>query len=171
MNLSEFREHCYHSEPQSLITTKLQWDCLILKLKFLRRKKIAPVCVPYAAVKKAITVCQYSTILTHPSDDQLHYRWGQRNPVQRWRLAHIKVPCLCKLSSLCGLHPSMCINMGNSYFRISSVEVGKHISSLVQDPGIEERFWKTGYFALGWRESYIVIGVEKTFPGIHRNRL
>lgn len=94
--------------------------------------------------------------------------------MRRWRLAHVKVPHLCKLSSLCGLHPLMCINMGNSCFRISSVEVGKHISSqfsLVQDPGIEEQFWKTCCFALGWRESYILIGVEKTFPGIHRNSL
>lgn len=46
--------------------------------------------------------------------------------------------------------------MANSYFRISSVEVGKHKStqfSLLQEPDIEEQFWKTTWFVLGWRES------------------
>lgn len=74
MNLCEFRERCYCYMPQSLIMIKLQWDCLTLKLQFLRGKKIEPTPVPYTAVKKAITVCQHYTSLTHPSDDHLHYR-------------------------------------------------------------------------------------------------
>lgn len=74
MNLCEFREHCYHCTPQSSIMMKLKWDCLILKLQFLRGKKIESAPVPYAAVKQAITICQRYTSLTHPSDDQLHYR-------------------------------------------------------------------------------------------------
>lgn len=111
MNLCEFRKHCYHCMLQSFIMIKLQWDCLILKLQFLRGKRIEPAPVLYAAVKQAITVCQCYTSLTHPSDDQLHYRWGQMNPVWRWCLAHMRVPHLCKSSSLCGLHPLRYINI------------------------------------------------------------
>lgn len=110
MNLCEFREQCCHCTPQSLIMIKLQWDCLILKVRILRGKKLDPVPVPYVAVRKTAVVCQPCTRLTHPSDDQLHYRWGQMNPVWRWCLAHIRVPHLCKSSSLCGLHPLMHIN-------------------------------------------------------------
>lgn len=110
MNLCEFREQGCHCTPQSLIMIKLQWDCLILKVQILRGKKLDPVPVPYVAVRKTAVVCQPCTRLTHPSDDQLHYRWGQMNPVWRWCLAHIRVPHLCKSSSLCGLHPLMHIN-------------------------------------------------------------
>lgn len=82
----------------------------ILKVGILRGKKFDPVPVPYVAVRKASVVCQPCTRLTHPSDDQLRYRWGQMKPVWRWCLAHIRVPHLCKSSSLCGLHPLMYIN-------------------------------------------------------------